>query len=67
MKSNMSIIFILIISVILATGFTMWSWSIVIPAIFPGLVEAGYIASEINWWIALLLVIFLGAPFIKRN
>lgn len=27
-------------------------WPVAIPAVFPGLVESGTIASEISWWVS---------------
>ncbi|KYK37100.1 MAG: hypothetical protein HXS46_05025 [Theionarchaea archaeon] len=32
-------------------------WKYLMPRLFPGLVEKGYIASEIGWWPALALTI----------
>ena len=35
----------------------MWSW--VIPDLFPGAVESGLVASEISWFTALKLALFM--------
>lgn len=61
----MIVLFIIIILVI-ATIFTKYLWSVIIPEIFPGLVEAGYIADEISFFVAFILVIFIGTPFIRK-
>lgn len=61
----MLVLFIIIILAV-ATIFTKYLWSAIIPEIFPGLVEAGYIADEISFFIAFILVIFIGAPFIRK-
>lgn len=50
----------------IATIFTKYLWSAIIPELFPGLVEAGYIADEISFFVAFILVIFIGAPFIRK-
>lgn len=61
----MIVLFIIIILVI-ATIFTKYLWSAIIPEIFPDLVETGYIADGISFFVAFILVIFIGAPFIKK-
>lgn len=48
------------------TILTKYLWSLLIPEIFPGLVKAGYIADEISFFVAFILVIIIGAPFIKK-
>jgi hypothetical protein len=60
--------FILTIIIVLAvaTILTKYLWSLLIPEIFPGLVEAGYIADEISFFVAFILVIFIGAPFLRK-
>ena len=35
----------------------MWSW--VVPDLFPGAVESGLVASEISWFTALKLALFM--------
>lgn len=60
--------FILTIIIVLAvaTILTKYLWSLLIPEIFPGLVEAGYIADEISFFVAFILVLFIGAPFLRK-
>lgn len=60
------IVLLSIIIVLVATIFTKYLWSAIIPEIFPGLVEAGNIADEISFFVAFILVIFIGAPFIRK-
>lgn len=60
------IVLLSVIIVLIATIFTKYLWSAIIPEIFPGLVEAGYIADEISFFVAFILVIFIGAPFIRK-
>lgn len=60
------IVLLYIIIVVVATICTKYLWPAIIPEIFPGLVEAGYIADEISFFVAFILVIFIGAPFIRK-
>lgn len=60
------IILLYIIILLVATILTKYLWSAIIPEIFPGLVEVGYIADEISFFVAFILVIFIGAPFIRK-
>ena len=60
------IVLLSIIIILVATIFTKYLWSAIIPEIFPGLVEAGYIADEISFFVAFILVIFIGAPFMRK-
>ena len=61
----MFILFIIIILAV-ATILTKYLWSLLIPEIFPGLVEAGYITDEISFFVAFILVILIGAPFLRK-
>ena len=56
----------IIIVLAVATILTKYLWSLLIPEIFPGLVEAGYIADEISFLTAFILVIIMGAPFLRK-
>jgi len=44
-------VLIAIVSVVAGT-IVYLIWPVAIPAIFPGLVESGTIAGELNWWVA---------------
>lgn len=61
----MIVLFIIIILAV-ATILTKYLWSLLIPEIFPGLVEVGYIADEISFLTAFILVIIVGAPFLRK-
>lgn len=58
--------FILTIIIVLAVAIilTKYLWSLLIPEIFPGLWEIGYI--EIFFFVAVILVIIIYALFIKK-
>ena len=45
-------------------GFLVWLlWPVVIPAVFPGLVQLGYISSQLNIWESILCVFLFGILF----
>lgn len=48
---------LVIIGLLALAGGTIvyWIWPVVIPTVFPGLVESGTIAPEISWWVAVCL------------
>jgi hypothetical protein len=60
------VMFILTIIIVLAvaTILAKYLWSLLIPEIFPGLWEIGYI--EIFFFVAVILVIIIYALFIKK-
>jgi hypothetical protein len=54
----------IIIVLAVATILAKYLWSLLIPEIFPGLWEIGYI--EIFFFVAVILVIIIYALFIKK-
>lgn len=64
-----AVIIIIIVIIVIAClgGIIIWLiWPIVIPAVFPGLVENGTISGEIGLWPAICLT-FLTAILIKSS
>lgn len=61
------LVFVLLVFVLYAIlgGLAIWIiYPLVIPAVFPGLVDAGYISSKIPFWVSIFL--FMMCQFLFR-
>jgi hypothetical protein len=52
---SLSIIVLLSFFALIAGTIIYLIWPIAIPAVFPGLIESGTIAKELDWWPAVCL------------
>ena len=48
-------------------GTIVWLiWPVVVPAVFPGIVESGSLAGELSWWVSVCLT-WLASILIKSS
>jgi len=61
---GMSAVILIIVSIslfaIIGGTIIYWLWPVAIPAAFPGVVTAGYIAAKLSWWQAICLMWLCG-------